>query len=363
MGVRSPSRAKRRGLAALVACAAVLAAGPLLGASIPGTITEFPLSFDDNPFGIVTGPDGAMWFVATDQNFVGRMTTDGVITNKFTVGNQPNDITVGPDHNLWITEESQGPTGGNAIGRLTPSGTFTAFPLPNPLSGAQGIVAGPDNRLWFTEFMGNRVGSIDPFAPNPATTIQEYPLSAGTAPILITVGPDRLIWFTEELSSHLAHIDPTNPTTSLVEIALPPGHVNPTGITTGPDGAMWFTVQNSHEIGRVPTTGSAFTFYPTPTPTADPFGIVTGPDGALWFTETDSTPAGFAGIGRITTSGVASDQALAQFAFPLQITNGPGQTLWFTDASTPSPNIGRISAIGASPPPPAPVPIVPRFTG
>ena len=99
MGDRKPTRAMRRALsgvlAALIACTALVAASPTLGAGIPGTISLFPLSFDDNPFGIVTGPDGAMWFVSNDHNFVGRMTTDGVITNKFTVGNQANAIALG----------------------------------------------------------------------------------------------------------------------------------------------------------------------------------------------------------------------------------------------------------------------------
>jgi hypothetical protein len=39
----------------------------------------------------------------------------------------PGDIAVGPDGNLWFTEYYQ-----NKIGRITPSGTLTEFPIATP---------------------------------------------------------------------------------------------------------------------------------------------------------------------------------------------------------------------------------------
>jgi len=62
------------------------------------------------------------------------MTPDGQVTDTFPSSgdalNQPNFITVGPDGNLWLTEDDDQGTGGNAIARLTPSGVFTVFPVP-----------------------------------------------------------------------------------------------------------------------------------------------------------------------------------------------------------------------------------------
>ncbi len=46
---------------------------------------------------------------------------------------------------------------GNKIGRISPSGTITEFPVPNLLSE---IAAGPDGNLWFTEDSGNKIGRI-----------------------------------------------------------------------------------------------------------------------------------------------------------------------------------------------------------
>src|SRR5437588_5119129 len=69
----------------------------------------------------------------------------------------PQDITSGPDHNLWFTEAN-----GNKIGRLTPQGIFTEFATPTVNSSPYGITRGPDGNLWFTESNSNQVGRITP---------------------------------------------------------------------------------------------------------------------------------------------------------------------------------------------------------
>lgn len=67
------------------------------------------------------------------------------------------NITLGPDNNLWFTEYS-----GNKIGRITPSGSISKFPITTKNSSPMGIVAGPDGNLWFVEADGNKLASIAP---------------------------------------------------------------------------------------------------------------------------------------------------------------------------------------------------------
>jgi streptogramin lyase len=66
-------------------------------------------------------------------------------------------MTTGPDGNLWFVEFN-----GNAIGRITPRGAITEFPLPTGNSGPSSITTGPDGALWFTENDGNRIGRFSP---------------------------------------------------------------------------------------------------------------------------------------------------------------------------------------------------------
>jgi streptogramin lyase len=96
---------------ALIACVGLLglSSAPVWAAA--GTVTEFPIPTRGTPF----------------------------------------DITAGPDGNLWFTD------GAGEIGRITPSGAITAFPVPD---GAWGITAGPDGNLWFTEEGGGKIGRI-----------------------------------------------------------------------------------------------------------------------------------------------------------------------------------------------------------
>src|SRR6185436_11779124 len=67
----------------------------------------------------------------------------------------PQDITAGPDGNMWFTEIA-----GNKIGRITPAGVITEFPVPTAASKPVGITAGPDGNLWFGEGDGNKIGRI-----------------------------------------------------------------------------------------------------------------------------------------------------------------------------------------------------------
>ena len=67
-----------------------------------------------------------MWFTTGDHNQVGRIDMAGNATlfPLPTAGRFPEDITLGPDGNVWFTEFSN-----RKIGRVTPDGTITEFAL------------------------------------------------------------------------------------------------------------------------------------------------------------------------------------------------------------------------------------------
>ena len=75
-------------------------------------------------------------------------------------------ITVGPDGNLWFTWASWDPSQplsatSGSIGRITPTGTITEFPVSSANGWPPGgITSGPDGDLWFTENGANAIGRI-----------------------------------------------------------------------------------------------------------------------------------------------------------------------------------------------------------
>jgi streptogramin lyase len=101
-----------------IALAAALGAtlGGPIGAQAQSLFTEYavptvPGSF---PLSVVTGSDGALWFVQRNSNSIGRMTTGGSVTEYPipTIDAGVNQIALGSDNNLWFTEGS-----GNDIGK------------------------------------------------------------------------------------------------------------------------------------------------------------------------------------------------------------------------------------------------------
>src|SRR5258708_34521423 len=57
---------------------------------------------------------------------------------------------------LFFTEEV------GKIGRITPAGGVTEFPIPTADSQPLGITAGPDGNPWFTEASGKQIGRLTP---------------------------------------------------------------------------------------------------------------------------------------------------------------------------------------------------------
>ncbi len=114
---------------------------------------------------------------------IGRITTDGVITEFSTPPGGAEGIAAGPDGNMWFTLSFAG------IGRITTNGEITAFGLSTIDSVAHAIAAGPDGNMWFIE--QGRIGVI---TLNGVAT--EISLPSGGYPRGIVAGPDGNVWFT-----------------------------------------------------------------------------------------------------------------------------------------------------------------------
>ena len=72
----------------------------------------------DPPPGITAGPDGNLWFTEYSTSKIGKITTNGAIT-EFAAPASTYSITAGPDGNLWFTETNTYNTTPK-IGKITP---------------------------------------------------------------------------------------------------------------------------------------------------------------------------------------------------------------------------------------------------
>ena len=281
-----------------------------------GSIWEYPLTSGSVPEGIVTGPDGALWFTESGGNKIGRITTSGSIS-EFPVPTASSylyGIAAGPDGALWFTEY-----GGNKIGRITTAGSISEYSIPTAGSQPLEITPGSDGALWFTELAGNKIGRI-----TTVGSISEYSIpTPGSQPLGITSGPDGALWFTEFGGNKIGRITTVG---SIFEYSIPTAGSQPVGIISGPDSALWFTEDGGDKIGRITTVGS-ISEYSIPTAGSQPAGIVSGVDSAVWFTEYGSDK-----IGRITTTESMSEYPIPTAnSQPFGITSGPDGGLWFTE--------------------------------
>jgi len=269
---------------------------------------------NSGPYGIISGPDGAVWFTEFSAGQIGRISTTFAFS-EFpipTPASNPYGIAAGSDGNLWFTE-----THGMNIGRITTAGVITEYPIPTPNSNPNGITAGPDGALWFAESNTNKIGRI-----STAGAFTEYGAPGGN-PVEITSGPDGALWFVEYAGNKIGRITTSGAET---EYNVPTAGGLPQDITSGPDGNLWFTEAGGNKIGRI-TTAGVITEFPVPTANSVPQGITAWTDGALWFTEGAGNK-----LGRITTTGVVTEYAVpSPNADPLFITIGPDGALWFTE--------------------------------
>ncbi|MFO1533919.1 MAG: hypothetical protein ABR562_09605, partial [Thermoplasmatota archaeon] len=167
-----------------------------------------------------------IWYAGFGTGQVGRVTPAGAVTT-FPVSApkaQPFGMATGPDGNVWFAAQA------NRIGRITPAGTVTEFALPTANSGVADITLAPDGNLWFTEHTGNRIGKI-----TTAGAIQEFPLPTAGQPYRIAAGPDGNLWFTEFAGNKITRMTPDG---RFREYPLPNARSGAYGITVGPDAAI-----------------------------------------------------------------------------------------------------------------------------
>ena len=154
-------------LTAVLACVVLLGLSSAPAWAKAGTIKEFPIPTKSAPFAITAGPDGNLWFteVTAGAGQIGRLTPSGRFTvfPVPTASSMPEGITAGPDGNLWFTE-----SGSNKIGRITPAGSITEFSTPRPIAGRSASPPGRMARSGLPKRWA-RSGAAPPRAASPSS--------------------------------------------------------------------------------------------------------------------------------------------------------------------------------------------------
>jgi virginiamycin B lyase len=238
----------------------------LVGRITPaGKIAEFPFATEGvegpgTPGSIARGVDGDMWFTDVIYHtrydaygFIGRVDPDGAVTT-FAVPTGaaddlpeqsiPDDIALGSDGDMWFTDRGRNDTGQSLIGRITPAGEITEFPIPElveeyPDRRDYGepnyIVQGSDGDMWFTLGVGV-IGHI-----TPEGSVTEYNIGAKSTGA-IALGSDGDIWLADS-ENELVRVDPSGSATIFSPASISYPYIQ--SLIQGPEGDLWYAALNT----------------------------------------------------------------------------------------------------------------------
>jgi streptogramin lyase len=297
----------KRFLVLLMALVASISALPgAAGAATDGSDVSLPTSTFVGD--LTAGPDGNLWFSArsygtSGPRVVGKVTPEGQVA-EYPAPEGANSIAAGAGGNLWFTEV-------DGIGRITPGGSASSFKLPAGSGAPRALTAGPDGNVWFVAERPAAVGRI-----SPSGAVTTFPL--GAEPSAIATGPGGDLWFTMPEVGRVGRITVAGEVT---EFPLPEGG-QPNSIVLGPDGNLWFSDGSQARVGRITPAGEV-TFFPVHTLDGTN-EVAVGPGGLIWFTADDE-------IGTITTAGKVSWPSCFtdHCEFPAAaVTTGPDGRLW-----------------------------------
>ena len=137
------------------------------------------------------------------------------------------DVTTGADGNLWFLTNGGESLNPDGLGKMTTSGTFTAYPLADP-GLLRDIAPGPDGNVWYVRKGPDKIGRV-----TPAGVTTEFSVGSGKALEGISPGPDGAVWVAESLVNLVGRITTAGSFTEYIV------NNQATGITLGPDGNLW----------------------------------------------------------------------------------------------------------------------------
>lgn len=246
---------------------------PAVGRITPsGQVDVFPLPTAEQnrmggpgvgslPYDIVTGPDDAMWVTESGADKIARVSLDGTIT-EFDVPSRSvmhahlGGIVSGPDGALWFQQALR-----NSLGRYDPTtNRFDEFPKlddEHGLIGGQGLEVSVDGALWFEGF-GNGSGTAGLNRMTIDGRMRHFPLPGdrwrnGAA----ALAPDRAggVWFLDGTGGPPAHMSPEGAITRFAALDARPATqelaIGSGGMTTAADGTVWYSRPDRHTIGRI----------------------------------------------------------------------------------------------------------------
>jgi virginiamycin B lyase len=304
-------------LAIVLAGGLALSLQPAAVAAPAGALKQFKVpTADSRPRAIANGSDGNRWFTEGTEFTgapakIGRITPAGAVT-EFPVecnGCIITDIAQGPGDVLFFTSNDP------SLGRITTAGQqLASVPLPNSNAlGGNLAVHGDD--VWITDFNNDSLWRY-------AITSGQFTQFPVPEPADVAVDSPGRVWFTAPSDGAIGRLDPVTGAVTSTDA----GGLIPRALAVAADGQIWFTARFTPQgVGRLDPGPDPHVVTTFPLTNVGPQEIAASPDGTIWFTQTTK-----GNIASIDNAGVVAEAKTVKGSQPFGITVAPDGDPWYT---------------------------------
>lgn len=247
---------------------------PVTSDGTRGTTSSINPSF--NARAIAVDEVGGIWLVDGNGSNVERRTSDGVVTDSWSVtGATLGGIAIDIDGSAWVTQRGTVPLPGTLVHHLTAgSPTITSVTVgAMPVA----VAVGRNGDVWVSNSMDDSVSRI-----RNGTDVTTF--AVGDDPYGIAVDRRGHAWVATRGDGMLHEVDTDTGVLNSVAVGL-----QPAGVAIAGNDSLWVTLEGSASVARIdPTTVTVTATYPTaPAPRAV---AIDGAD-AIWVLHASSGDA------------------------------------------------------------------------
>lgn len=249
-------------------------------------IREWKVPWENSrPRDPAVAPDGRIWFVGQEGNYVARLDPGRGTFDRFEVdpGTHPHNVIVDAAGNAWYAGNRNA-----MIGRIDgTTGTITRYPMPDAAAtDPHTLVLDRQGTIWFTVQNGNYVGKLVTATGKISLARIATP---GARPYGIVLAADGRPWFDLFGTNKLATVDPV--TMVVTEHTLPNPRTRPRRIAMTSDGAVWYGDYTAGAIGRLDPKTGAVKEWPAPGGVGSlPYAMTVDDQDRIWIVETGPKP-------------------------------------------------------------------------
>ena len=256
-------------------------------------LKEWPVPWgaDGRPRDPYVDPQGRVWFVGQQANYIAYLEPRSGQFKQFTIepGTHPHNLIVDKNGVVWYAGNRNG-----RIGRLDPTdGTIKTYLMPD--SSVRDphtlIMDKAGNNIWFTAQGSGAIGRLN----ISSGKIDIIKTGERTNPYGIAIDSKGRVWANLFRTNTIAMIDPN--TLELERIALPRDSARSRRLVVDSEDAVWYVDYAKGYLGRYDAASNKFEEWLLPSgATSRPYGMAIDDRDRIWLVESGVQPNNFVGF-------------------------------------------------------------------